>query len=423
LKLRRAWIETCLAVVILLTQAAASPTPTPPTPSASPSPSQSSLLDEVRLKLGKGIADAVAAQTELRGSLHANFAEQQVLSARLGAADKRIAALDADIERLQSDIDSTNRRIELERSQIAALARAIYAQPDSMLLVLAKAQSLSDVLKRSSDLLLAGRRAQDTKVKLGEDLRRLQADQAKADADRAEQVRKRLELQDITGQLLYLQDRATSIGGELQSTMDEIRAELAVVSTQSPAVADALQKRLLADAAVIIAEARKVTSDHIQLLLRIRAMSPGLNATLRVGAGQTLFIWPIANAILTQGFGPSNYAFEPPYGQYPHFHTGIDLAAPVNSPVLAAADGEVTLVGFDPWGYGNYVVISHDGGMATVYGHLNAAQVTVGQLVLQSQQIANEGSTGNSTGPHLHFEVRVGGVPTDPIPYLPPGGP
>lgn len=420
MKLRRRWIQACLAVAILVTQAAASPAPTAPTPSASPSPSQSNLLDEVRLKLGKGIADAVAAQTELRGTLHANVAEQQVFTARLGAADKRIAALDIEIERLQREINSTNLKIDRERSQIAALARAIYAQPDSMLLVLAQANSLSDVLKRGSDVLLAGRRAQDVKVKLGEDLKQLQADQTKADADRAEQERQRLELENLTGQLLYLQDQATSIGSELQAKMNEIRAELAVISTQSPAVADALQRRLLADVAVIAAEARKVTADHILLLLRARAKSMGLNATLRVGGGQALFLSPIANAILTQGFGPSYYAFEPPYGPYPHFHTGIDLAAPENSPVLAAADGEVTLVGRDPWGYGNYVVISHDGGLATLYAHLNTVMVASGQLVLQSQQIANEGSTGNSTGPHLHFEVRVGGVPTDPIPYLPP---
>jgi murein DD-endopeptidase MepM/ murein hydrolase activator NlpD len=172
---------------------------------------------------------------------------------------------------------------------------------------------------------------------------------------------------------------------------------------------------------VITTEARKATSDYIQLLLGVRTLSTGLNTALRVGSGQSSsFIWPIANATITQGFGPSSYVFEPPYGQYPHFHTGVDLAAPENTPVVAAADGEVTLVGFDRWVYGNYVVISHDGGMATLYAHLNLALVTAGQPVLQSQQIAIEGSTGNSTGPHLHFEVRLGGVPTDPIPYLPP---
>jgi murein DD-endopeptidase MepM/ murein hydrolase activator NlpD len=147
---------------------------------------------------------------------------------------------------------------------------------------------------------------------------------------------------------------------------------------------------------------------------------PGVDLTPRLGAGNVRFIWPVANAVLTQGFGPSHYSYEPPYGSYPHFHTGIDLAAPLNSPVVAAAAGVVLVVGRDPWGYGSYVVISHDGGLATLYGHLNVVKVVVGQQVNQAQQIGLEGSTGISTGPHVHFEVRSGGVPTDPLPYVPP---
>jgi murein DD-endopeptidase MepM/ murein hydrolase activator NlpD len=457
---RRGWVVGCLAAAISLTQMAASPAPTAPTPTASPSanpsaeptpsstpspstapsaqpspsaspspspspraspsPSESNLLNQVRLTLGSGLANAFAAQTQLSGSLHANVAEQQAVSTRLAATDRKIAALDTEIERLQVEIDSTNLKIEIERSQITALARAIYAQPNSMLLVLAQAHSLGDVLKRGSDLLLAGRKAQDVKVKLGEDLKRLQSDRTKAQLDRDEQERQRHELQNLTNQLLYLQDQALSVSGALQAKMAAINAELAIVGSQSPEVAAALQSRLLSDTTVISAEARRVTWDHIQLLLRAQVKSPGVSAPLPVGGGTAVFIWPIANAVLTQGFGPSYYAFEPPYGGYPHFHTGIDLAAPVNSQVRAAADGVVTLVGWDPWGYGNYVVISHNGGMATVYGHLNVVMVAAGQLVLQWQQIATEGSTGNSTGPHLHFELRLGGVPTDPLPHLPP---
>jgi murein DD-endopeptidase MepM/ murein hydrolase activator NlpD len=90
----------------------------------------------------------------------------------------------------------------------------------------------------------------------------------------------------------------------------------------------------------------------------------------------------------------------------------------LNSPVVAAAAGVVLVVGRDPWGYGSYVVISHDGGLATLYGHLNVVKVVVGQQVNQAQRIGLEGSTGISTGPHVHFEVRLGGVPTDPLPYV-----
>jgi murein DD-endopeptidase MepM/ murein hydrolase activator NlpD len=83
----------------------------------------------------------------------------------------------------------------------------------------------------------------------------------------------------------------------------------------------------------------------------------------------------------------------------------------------------VALVGVSSQGYGRYVVIAHPGGLDTLYGHLSASLVKVGQLVVQGQTIGLEGSTGNSTGPHLHFELRIKQQPIDPTPYLPPGAP
>jgi murein DD-endopeptidase MepM/ murein hydrolase activator NlpD len=96
---------------------------------------------------------------------------------------------------------------------------------------------------------------------------------------------------------------------------------------------------------------------------------------------------------------------------------------PFGSPVYAADDGIVALVGTSSSGYGRYVVIAHSGGLDTLYGHLSTALVKVGQKVNQGQTIGLEGSTGNSTGPHLHFELRINNQPINPAPYLPPGAP
>ena len=123
------------------------------------------------------------------------------------------------------------------------------------------------------------------------------------------------------------------------------------------------------------------------------------------------------------GFGPTDLSIEPPYGQYAHFHTGIDLAAPELTPVLAADDGTVALVGGGDYGYGNYVVIAHLSGLVSLYGHLNRSLVHVGDVVTQGQRVGLEGSSGHSTGPHLHFEVRQNNVPVNPAIYLPPGAP
>jgi len=140
-------------------------------------------------------------------------------------------------------------------------------------------------------------------------------------------------------------------------------------------------------------------------------------------------MWPMSG-VVTQGFGPSQIAIEPAASlagiTYRHFHTGIDIAAPFGTPVQAAADGVVALAGSETdgfghlVGYGNYVVISHGGGMITLYGHLDRILVQPGQPVQAGVPIGLEGSTGNSTGPHVHFELRVDGIPTDPRAYAAP---
>ena len=151
-----------------------------------------------------------------------------------------------------------------------------------------------------------------------------------------------------------------------------------------------------------------------------------LLSQLLTGTGLT-FHEPVAG-VVSQPFGPTSFSLEPPvsYGGnfYPHFHTGIDLAAPMDTPVRASAAGVVILAtsSIDTTGhlagYGNYVVIAHGDGFLTLYGHLDRIEVSPGEPVSQGQQIGLLGSTGWSTGPHVHFEIRKNGVYTDPYPYI-----
>jgi murein DD-endopeptidase MepM/ murein hydrolase activator NlpD len=127
--------------------------------------------------------------------------------------------------------------------------------------------------------------------------------------------------------------------------------------------------------------------------------------------------------VVTQEFGPTDFALEPAYAGFAHFHTGIDIAGPMGTPVLAADDGVVVSAVAGTVGYGNYVMVASNGGIITLYGHLEQASVAPGDRVGQGQQIGLEGSTGASTGPHCHFEVRVDGQPVDPRTYLPAGAP
>lgn len=123
--------------------------------------------------------------------------------------------------------------------------------------------------------------------------------------------------------------------------------------------------------------------------------------------------WPCASPNLTSYFG---YRVHPIFGTR-KLHAGIDVGAGTGTPIYAAADGVVIESGWTG-GYGKAVIIDHGGGIATLYGHSSQLYVAPGQAVRRGQLIAAIGSTGFSTGPHLHFEVRINGSPVDPLAYI-----
>jgi len=136
--------------------------------------------------------------------------------------------------------------------------------------------------------------------------------------------------------------------------------------------------------------------------------------------------WPI-DGVITQGFGCTSYPFEPydPTCPDKHFHSGIDIANDYGTPVHAADGGIVHNFSMGcSWGgglcgYGHYVVIVHAGGFTTLYGHLSGFAIADGVQVDKDTVIGYEGSTGNSTGAHVHFEIDLAGTPVDPLAYLP----
>jgi murein DD-endopeptidase MepM/ murein hydrolase activator NlpD len=137
--------------------------------------------------------------------------------------------------------------------------------------------------------------------------------------------------------------------------------------------------------------------------------------------GHVGFATPVPGAIRTQGFGCTDFQLEPVNPDCPggHFHAGLDLGAPQGTPVRAAGSGLVQAVRWDPYGYGLYLVIDHGHGLTTLYGHLWQVAVVPGEPVFRGYQVGQVGSTGNSTGAHLHFEVRTDGRPADPELFLP----
>ncbi|HSR26627.1 MAG TPA: M23 family metallopeptidase, partial [Candidatus Eisenbacteria bacterium] len=175
----------------------------------------------------------------------------------------------------------------------------------------------------------------------------------------------------------------------------------------------------------------------LPVLLVVFAMSAGVSHGLRldvpaaaVPPGPPLapgeLACPVPGAYVTQPFGPSELPGEPAMFGYGHFHTGVDLGAAQGTPIHAAEAGQVLQAAGQAnslgllVGYGNLIRIQATSGRVDYYGHMVEFAVQRGAVVAPSQVIGYVGTTGYSTGPHLHFEIRAGGVPVDPAPFMRP---
>lgn len=164
--------------------------------------------------------------------------------------------------------------------------------------------------------------------------------------------------------------------------------------------------------------------------IRAEQLAPGMKLVIPVDptAGPNLpsgvpadplspgkLVCPIQGAPIIQKFGPTSFALEPPFGGYLHFHTGLDILADFGTPINAAAGGKVTAVGYADY-FGVRVEITDSYGLVEIYAHMSVASATLGEYVQQGQTIGFVGSTGLSIGAHLHLQLEVGGMPTDPGP-------
>ena len=208
---------------------------------------------------------------------------------------------------------------------------------------------------------------------------------------------------------------------EQQDKLQSNQEELQVVRNQADAKRQIIenrreQRKEIYQAAA--AERDKEEREYQQLLNDSQAITNMIkeleSGGKLTGQGSGRMMWPVTSRYITSPYG---WRTHPIYGSR-RFHSGLDIGTDYNDPVVAADNGVVISSGWIG-GYGYTVIIDHGRGLTTLYAHNNELRVSKGQKVAKGQLIALAGSTGNSTGPHCHFEVRINGETTQPLDYLP----
>ncbi len=347
-------------------------------------------------------------------------AREGVLTSEISDASSRIDALGSNISVLTDKLAALERDLAAHRSRLARLEARLREQAATLrrltqqhavaqrrlegrlvelyksneaseLEILLQAQTFSDLLEQLDYFRAIGQ--QDKRI---------------ADTIKRLQVEMRLAKQQTAATTAEV-SRATAI---LAQKTEEERAARAELLARQAALASARSSKqsLLAD----VRDQRSASEGELDALLatssELAAAIQGAQSSGGSSGGGTPsasgFIWPVSGPI-TSGYGP----------RWGRMHEGIDISAPGGTPIRAAAGGRVIVAGW-MGGYGNLVVIDHGGGLATAYAHQSAIYVGVGQQVAQGHVIGAVGSTGHSTGNHLHFEVRVNGSAVNPLNYL-----
>jgi len=391
-------------------------------------------LATVRSQLPQAQAAAVAARARLDGAQAlAASAAREVGTARTAVGQAAAAAAAA------------RGRLAARRSEADRLARAAYESgPITEVQTYLAASNPGDLADRAELLRFAGRStrrqlldlaggAADVAVqeRLAADAARALAGRQAAAAAATTGARRAAAATDaaVASVAALVATRAGALStAQAQEAQDHSR--LATLQGESDrvgvllATAQAQQARQARQAAVARAAASASAAAAIASASAAAAASaarrPGpvvpvpppvpIGPPAPVAAGTGL-LWPTAGP-QTSGFG---YRVDPVTGER-SLHAGIDIGAPIGQSIVAAEAGTVVFAG-EETGYGNYTCIDHGGGFATCYAHQSAILVTVGQPVARGEVIGRVGSTGYSTGPHLHFETRVNGTPVDPDGY------
>jgi murein DD-endopeptidase MepM/ murein hydrolase activator NlpD len=393
---RRLFAVLALAISLVLAASAAAQT----------TESEKAAVDARIAALQAEIADAKAEEGVLTTQLSAVVAELEDAQAAVDSAEASVSALESELAGAQARLDELTALLErqtrrLERLQaeyqkavaiLEARVRAAYIdEPPDVLAFLVSASSFDEIIDSVELLSRIGRQDQ----RIAKQVERARADAA---AERRATIgTKRLQAATVSV-IAARTDEARVARDQLAVDRDRLAT---VQSLKSSALTDTRETR-----EEYLREVEALAAQSAALAATIRDAQEGAGSTGTGQASAAGLIWP-CDGVVVSGFGM----------RWGRMHEGIDIGCAYGAPNRAAAAGTVIYSG---WlgGYGNLVVVDHGNGLSTAYAHASSLLVGVGQSVSQGETVSLVGSTGNSSGPHLHFEVRVNGQAVDPLLYL-----
>jgi murein DD-endopeptidase MepM/ murein hydrolase activator NlpD len=389
---------------------------------ASPLPARASIGDKIESKQAEVQATHKRLEQK-RGQLHFQEVRAQDLQRQLGDTNRNITEVTASLETLTAQVHGNQRRLAWNKVQLDAAEQTLQRHNDALrrrlvdsyergdlgyINVLFSATSFSDFVERWDDIrylvltnerTIRARKAAEDKV--ADAQHGLQAQQAALDSSISRQQQAKFQLAALASER---QDLVAAAAAQRRS----VAGEVAVLEELSVAQEAALES-LIRERQRIEAERRAAESAARRRAAKLAGQE--LPSETPQGAPGS-FSWPVSGPI-TSAFGMR----ADPLGRGFRMHEGLDIAAPSGTTIAAAAGGRIIFAGWYG-GYGNAIIIDHGGQTSTLYGHCSQIFVAEGQDVQRGQAIGAVGSTGNSTGPHVHFEVRVNGVPVDPTSRL-----
>lgn len=324
----------------------------------------------------------------LEGEKLSVMEEKKLLDDEVSALEADIAVVNTQIEDLEVKIEETT--VELENATVAMETQ--YELYGERVRVMYENSSTGYL-----DILLSSKSIGDFFEKLDIVTQIAEYDKNLTEELKAEQQRIMTMKADLETDKLALEDS--------KAVLMEAKAEL----DEKMAVRDAMIARIESSQSALEEQLKEIEAEEAA----VRAQIANLASGGTVYSGGTM-LWPTPSCkIITSYYGWRLH----PVLKYEKLHTGVDIGAGYNANIIAAASGTVITATYNS-AYGNYVVIDHGGGVCTLYAHQSSMAVGVGQYVNAGQVIGYVGSTGYSTGPHLHFEVIVNGSTVDPLGYI-----